>query len=157
MSSSASDVDNSFVAGKTNYLLIFEITNSIFNSGKTGLAACADMVTYISGRLAVHPTWKPIVLTCIPRGSNLGATWTAVTGEAQLQAANTYIRTNYLAMGCVAYVETRRTGGPFDFTDSSNLANFPSTLWTDATHPNSAGKAILAQYISDVLRYQPTP
>lgn len=156
MSNSAADVDNSFVVGKTNYLLIWEITNSIFNSGKTGLAACADMVTYISGRLALHP-WLPVLLTCIPRGSNLGSTWTAVTGETELEAANTYIRANYLAMGCVAYVEARRTGGPFDFTDSTNAANFPASLWSDMTHPNSAGKAIIAQYISDVLRYQPTP
>jgi hypothetical protein len=157
MISTATDVDASFVAGKTNYLLIWEITNSIFNAGRTGLQACADMVTYISARLVAHPTWKPIILTCIPRGSNLGGTYTAATGETELQAANTYIRANYLAMGCVAYVETRRTSGPFDFTDSSNLANFPVSLWTDATHPNSAGKAIIAQYISDVLRREITP
>lgn len=156
MISSAADVDNSYVAGKTNYLLIWEITNSIFNSGKTGLAACTDMTNYITARLAVHP-WLPIVLTCLPRGSNLGSTWTAVTGETQLQAANSYISANYITMGCVDFVEVRRTGGPFDFTDSTNAANFPISLWTDWTHPNSAGKAIVAQYISDVLRNQPTP
>jgi lysophospholipase L1-like esterase len=94
-------------------------------------------------------------MTGLPRGSLFGSTWNAVTGEEQMQIANAYIRANYRAMGAVALVEARRAGGPFDFTDCTNLANFPSSLWTDPTHPNSAGKAILAQYIADVFKRLP--
>jgi len=154
MIANAADVDNSFVVGKVNYLLIFEITNNIFNDGRTGLQTCVDLEAYIAARLAVHP-WRVILMTALPRGDFLGATYTATTGEVQLQAANNYIRQNYRAMGAIALVEARRPGGPFDFTDSTNAANFPSSLWTDRTHPNSAGKAILAGYIADVLKRLP--
>lgn len=153
MSSAATDVDNSYVAGKLNILLVWEMTNDIF-LGRTGLQACANLEAYIAARKAIHP-WLVIVMTCIPRGANLQSTWTATTGEVQLQAANTYLRQNYKAMGAAAIVEMRREGGPFDFTDSTNAANFPSSLWTDRTHPNSAGNAYLATYIADVLKRLP--
>lgn len=153
MSSAAADVDNSFVAGKTNILLVWEITNDIF-AGRTGLQACTNMEAYIAARLALHP-WVVVLMTCIPRGANLGTTWTATTGEVQLQDANAYLRANYRAMGARALVEMRRAGGPFDFTDSTNAANFPAALWTDRTHPNAAGNAYLAQYIADVLKRLP--
>lgn len=149
MDSAASDVDSAFVIGKTNFLLIWEVTNSIFVDGITGVAACTQLATYIANRKAVHP-WRVVVLTCIPRGANLYS-YTAASGEVQLQAANDYLRKNYKSMGIEALVEMRRTGGPFDFTDSSNSANFPVGLWTDYTHPNSAGHAYTARYIADVL------
>lgn len=154
MIAGAGDVDASFVVGKINYLIVFEVTNNIFNDGRTGLQTCADLETYIAGRLALHP-WRVILMTALPRGDFLGGTYTATTGEVQLQAANSYIRQNWRAMRAVALVEARRPGGPFDFTDSTTAANFPSSLWSDRTHPNSAGKAILAGYIADVLKRLP--
>jgi hypothetical protein len=153
MAGSAGDVDAAWVAGKTNVLLLWEITNSIFVEGKTGLQACAELSSYIAARKAVHP-WIVVLMTCIPRGDFFGSgTWDATTGEVQLQSANTYLRNNYKAMGARALVEMRQ--GPFAFTDSANGANFPPSLWTDRTHPNSAGKAYCAQYIADVLKRLP--
>lgn len=152
MTSSAGDVDAAWVAGKTNVLLLWEITNSIFVEGKTGLQACADMSSYIAARKAVHP-WIVVLMTCIPRGDFLGNTWNVTDGEVQLQAANTYLRNNYKTMGARALVEMRQ--GPFNFTDSGNGANFPAALWTDRTHPNSTGKAYCAQYIAQTLRRLP--
>lgn len=154
LTSVASTVDSAYVAGKINYMVLFEITNTVYNDGYTGLQACAQMQTYIANRKALNP-WRVILMTGIPRGSLFGSTWNATTGEAQMQAANAYIRANYRDMGAVAMVEARRVGGPFDFADSTNLANFPSSLWTDPTHPNSAGRAYLAQYIADVLKRLP--
>jgi hypothetical protein len=149
-----SNVDNAFIDGKSNYLFLFEITNSIFNSGLTGMQAIADLNEYIQGRLALHP-WKIILLTCLPRGDFLGTTWDAYTGEDQIQIANTYLRQNFRAMGAKALVEIRRAGGPFDFNDPWNHGRFPPSLWNDLTHPNAAGRAIEAQYIADVLKRLP--
>lgn len=149
------DVDAAYVSGKINFLGIFEITNNVYNDGRTGLQTCDDLTAYIAAVKAVHPGWRPILMTGIPRGSLFGSTWDVVTGEEQMQIANAYIRANWRAMGAVAYVEARRAGGPFDFTDCADGANFPSSLWTDRTHPNSAGKAYLAQYIADVLKRLP--
>lgn len=154
MIAAPADVDNSFVPGKINYLVVFEITNNVYNDGRTGLQTCDDLIAYIAARKALNP-WRVILMTGLPRGSLFGSTWNVVTGEAEMQAANAYIRANYQAMGAVALVEARRPGGPFDFTDCANAANFPAALWTDRTHPNSAGKAILAGYICDVLARLP--
>lgn len=154
MTNAASDVDNSFVVGKINYLLVWEISNNVFNIGRSGLQTCSDLVTYIAARKALHP-WRVILMTAIPRGDFFNGFYTAVDGEVELQAANNYIRANWRDMGAVAMVEARRAGGPFDFNDSTNAANFPSSLWGDRTHPNSAGTAILAQYIADVLKRLP--
>lgn len=162
MINSPTDVNNSYVTGKTNVLLVWELTNSIHNDGgRTGPETIADTIEYINARqawlTANRPGQKPwtiVLMTGIPRGGNLSAV-TADEGEARMQYCNAYIRANYKAMGAVAYVEARQPGGPFDFTDVTNSARFPSSLWTDKTHPNSAGKAFLAQYIADVLRRLP--
>lgn len=154
MIATPTDVDNSYVNGKINYLLVWEITNNIYIAGRTGLQTCADLTTYIAARKALHP-WRVILMTGIPRGSQLGTTWNVTTGEEQMQIANSYIRANWQQMGAVAFVESRQPGSIFDFTDCSNAANFPSSLWTDRTHPNSAGKAYLAQFIANVLKRLP--
>lgn len=150
-------VDAAYVPGKKNVLIVFEITNTIFNQGKTGLQACTDMTTYLQGRLTANPGWIVVLLTTLPRGSLLGS-YTAAAGEAEVQAANTYMRQNFRSMGARALVEVRRAGGPFDFTDTANMANFPASLWTDPTHPSNGvggGKSILAGYIADVLKRLP--
>lgn len=151
-------VHNSYVAGKKNFLMLWEGTNSIFNDGRTGLQAASDYVGYINAVKAVHPGWSIILGTCIPRGDFLGTYWTVTTGEAELQALNAYLRANYRSMGADALVEMRRSGGPFDFTDSSNGANFPQPFWQDRTHPGNGagnGKSVLAGYTDDVFKRLP--
>lgn len=155
LAASPGAVDGSYVAGKTNILLIFEITNNIFNDSRTGLQTISDLQSYINARIALHP-WVVVLQTALPRGDHFGATYSAVNGEVELQVVNNYIRQNYKTMGAKAYIESRRSGGPFDFTDATNSVNFPALLWTDKTHPNTAGKAILAQYMVDVLKRLPT-
>ena len=162
MITTRNDVLASFVPGLRNILIAFEITNSIFNgSSRTGLQAIDDLTEYIAAVqadvAAAYPgqKWTVIVQTAIPRGDYLGSVYTASTGEVQLQAANATLRSNYIAMGATALIESRRTGGIFDFTDSSNGANFPSTYWRDRTHPNVEGDGILAGYAADVLKTLP--
>ena len=159
MIATRSDVLASFVPGRRNILIAFEITNSIFNGvSRTGLQAIADLAEYIiavqADVAAAYPgqKWTVIVQTAIPRGDYLGAVYTAQTGEVELQAANAALRADYRSMGATALVESRRPGGIFDFTDSHNGARFPSTFWRDRTHPNAAGDAVLAGYVADVLR-----
>lgn len=151
---SPGEADAAYVEGKINFLLLWEITNNVFNDGRTGLQTCDDLRAYIAARKAIHP-WRVILMTGLPRGDILGNTWNAVTGEQQMSAANDYIRQNYRDMGAIALVEARRPGGPFDFTDATNGANFPSSLWRDRTHPNDAGTAILAGYMADELKRLP--
>lgn len=162
MIASPTDVNNSYVSGKRNFLLVWELTNNIHNdTGRTGPQTIDDTIAYINARQAWVAAnrpgqlpWSVILMTGIPRGAHLSA-WTADEGEAHMQYCNAYIRANYRAMGAIAYVEARQPGGPFDFTDVTNAARFPSSLWTDKTHPNSAGKAYLARYIADVLKRLP--
>lgn len=148
MTSNATDVDNTWVAGSVNILIAWEITNSIFVENKTGLAACSELAAYIAARKAVRP-WLVVVPTCLPRGDHLGSHYTATTGEVELLAANNYLKNNYRGMGIHRLVDIRQ--GPFSFTDPTNAANFPSSLWVDKTHPNTAGHAYTAGYIADAL------
>lgn len=153
MTSSASDVDNAWQAGKTNILLLWEFTNNVHNAGRTGLQSISDMTTYIAARQAVHP-WIVVLMTAIPRGGNLHQYYTAASGEVELGSViNPYLRQNYRKMGARALVEMRQ--GPFNFTDVDNAANFPSSLWTDKTHPNSNGMALISQYVAQTLRRLP--
>lgn len=162
MIAAGGDVDLAYATGKRNYLLVWELTNNIHKgTGRTGEETISDTIEYIAARQAYVAAnrpgqlpWFVILMTGIPRNSHLSAV-TAEQGEVYMQYCNTYIRANYKAMGAIAYVEARRAGGPFDFTDVTNNANYPVSLWTDRTHPNSAGKALLAQYIADVLKRLP--
>lgn len=164
MINTASDVDGAFVSGKRNVLLVWELTNSIHNQGRTGAQVIADTIEYINARqayiAATYPgeKWVIVLMTGIPRGSHKGSFWSYEQGEVHMQYCNTYIRENYRAMGAVAYVEARRAGGPFDFTDVLDANNFPAALWTDRTHPTNGaggGKSILAGYIADTLKRLP--
>ncbi len=148
MISSAADVDSSFEAGKTNFLLIWEITNSVFGDNLTGLQACERMTAYIAARKAANP-WRVVLFTCLPRGTL--AEWDPTPKNTQLTAANAYMRANFRAMGAEALVEMQRPGGPFAFTDVNDDANFPPALWEDHTHPTAAGHAYTARYVADVL------
>lgn len=160
------DVDSSYVNGKTNFLFFWELTNNIHNDGRTGVQTIADAIAYIAARQAYvannrpgQKPWRVVLMTGIPRGDHYGSAFTGPQGEIEMQYCNTYIRQNYRAMGAIAYVEARRTGGPFDFTDVTNPADFPAALWTDRTHPTNGpggGKSILAAYIADVLKRLPS-
>lgn len=174
-----SDVDNAYENGKTNYLFFWELTNNIWNDGRTGTQTIADAIAYIKARQNYitnnrpgQKPWLVVLATGLPRGGLLGSHFTAQQGEAEMQYCNNYIRQHYRDMGAISYVEMRRSatgrpdqttnpvaGFPFDFTDNTNAANFPSTVWDGyATHPTNGargGKSITAQYIVDVLRRLP--
>jgi hypothetical protein len=165
MIANASDVDSSYVNGKRNILFVWELTNNIHNIGRTGPQTIQDTIDYIAARQAYvaanRPGQKPwivVLATGTPRGDFLGPYFTAEQAEVEMQYCNAYIRNNYKVMGATAYVEMRRAGGPWDFTDVNNAANFPSTYWRDKTHPKNGaggGTPILASYIADVLKRLP--
>lgn len=159
------DVDGSYVNGKINFLFFWELTNNIHNDGRTGAQTIADATAYIQARQAYvaanrpgQKPWRVILMTGLPRGDHYGSVFTGPQAEIEMEYCNNYIRQHYRDMGAVAYVESRRPGGPFDFTDVTNAANFPPSLWIDRTHPTNGvggGKSILAQYIADTLKRLP--
>jgi hypothetical protein len=158
----AGDIDSSYVNGKINFLLVWELTNNIHNIGRTGAQTIQDTINYIAARQAYvaanrpgQKPWRVILMTGIPRGDYYSGYFTGPQAEIEMQYCNSYIRNNFKAMGAIAYVEARRAGGPFDFTDVTNGANFPQPFWQDRTHPANGpgnGKSVLAGYVADVLK-----
>lgn len=157
---SATDVDGSYVAGKTNILIVWEGTNSIQSAGRTGLQAASDMADYCSARLAANP-WRIIILTALPRyesGAALGRTINQV--NAEIDTFNAAVRSQWRSMGAVGYCDVRPSGGPFDLPDYT-LASFERAqtigLWgADAggnhVHLNDAGFAYVAQQLALALK-----
>jgi hypothetical protein len=157
-SGNAADVDAAWVAGKTNILIVWETTNAVFNAGRTGIQAAQDEAQYIADRKAVHP-WKVVALTTIPR-QNADAQATLDAKNAELVAADNYMRRNYRSMGIDVLVDLRAPGSPFAF------ANYlPTTwdaqagLWNEASggrvHLSDAGYLIVAQMVASGLRRIP--
>lgn len=155
----AAEVDASYAPGKKNYLLFWELTNSIWNvSSRTGMQAAADVAAYIAARQAVRVAasqapWRVIVLTGLPRNASNASTWTNAQAETEMLAANNYIQSNYKSMGAVDIVDVRRADGPFAFSDTTNSANY--ALYTDQVHLRPAGQQIIAGYVASVLKRQP--
>jgi hypothetical protein len=166
MEAGAAAVDAAYVNGKTNILPPWEMTNNIYVRGRTGPQTIADLIAYINARQAYVATnrpgqkpWYVILPTAIPRGDFLGTIFTLAEAAAHLDYCNDYIRQNYRAMGARAFIEMRRPGGPFDFTDVSNAARFTSPPYKsgEKTHlANTAdGYGVLAGYIADALKRLP--
>lgn len=145
-------VDNVYVAGKENIVFVWEATNSIYSGWKrTGVQAGEDMAAYCAERLAVHPDYKIILLTTIPRfqtDSHFGANVAA--GNAELSAYDSYIKANYQAMGAKAVVDVR-AAGVFVYTGPTMQAELVP-LYSDLVHLNDTSNAFIAQYCAAALR-----
>jgi len=145
--------DGSYVTGKKNILLAWEGTNTICNNGsaKTGLAAAADMATYVQERLAAHPGWFIVMMTTLPRFGI--EAWSIADGNAQLQAYDDYLRANWRAMGCKALVDVR-AGGVFVYTGTT-MDSKMAPYMAETIHCNDTGYGLVAQYCADVLKRLP--
>lgn len=143
--------DANFVAGKKNMLIAWEGTNAIFNSGATGAVAGAQMEQYCVERLAAHPDWIIVLMTTLPRFST--GSFSIVDGNAQLDAYNAYLQANFKRMGARKVVDVRASG-VFAYTGPTMSAAM-SPLMNDTIHYNSAGGALLSQYLADGLKRVP--
>lgn len=155
MNTNATDVDGAWVSGKTNILITWEGTNSIY-SGATADAAITAMQTYITNRKAAHP-WIVVVLTCLPRQANSES----LSGplNASIDSYNTALRSNFRAIGASAIVDVRAPGSPFNisgYTDAEFAALVASSgLWASESphvHLNAAGYLVVANMVAATLQ-----
>lgn len=163
MTSAASDVDNAWVDGKTNILLLWETTNSICSqySNKTPAQCLAAISGYVSARRAVHP-WIIACLTTIPReyGFAVNDQATRDAKNADMMAVDAAIKVSPESYGLDRVIDTRRTGSPFAFSQFTQ-ADFDAagSVWQEArdlrVHLNNSGYAIIAAMIADDLKRFP--
>jgi hypothetical protein len=148
---SAADVDGAFDATKTNVLFAWETTNSVCNVGRSAVQAIQDATDYIAARRALHPGWKIILVTSIPRQVGLALNQTMATVDATFLA-------NYRAMGADAVVDVRRPGSYFNFADYSDatFANDPSGYWFEAaggrTHLRDPAYQLIAGWCREAFK-----
>lgn len=154
-----------WVEGKTNILVVWEATNSIFGpSARTGAQAFADMQAYCSSVLSAHP-WRIVILTTLPRMKTILSQGQVDTLNAELVAFDALVRANFKAIGAAAVCDVRAPGSPFilgDYTDSAVTGfNNPVALsfWNDNgndgpqhVHLNNAGYSLIADWIASTLR-----
>ena len=159
MTSTHSDVDAAWDAGKTNILVAWEGTNSIANIGRTAAQAKSDLEAYITAVSAVHP-WIVIIGTTISCQTHDGESQT-IALNAVIDDYNTLLRANYRAMGATALFEVRYPGNPFtpaDYTNASFETMATTTgVWADGetgghVHLNTAGYLIIANLVAATLR-----
>lgn len=160
-----SDVTAAFDSGKTNILLAWEITNSLY-LGRTAQQAVDDLLTYVS-TVKASQAWRVAVMTVVPRYQRRNAdgsfNQSAVDAyNAVIDDANTKLRAQYKGVADLL-IELRPAGSPFD------MANYlPATFdaagmyiqesvdgGTIRTHLNDSGYAAVAQTVAAALRRMP--
>ena len=141
-------LQSSWVEGKVNVMIVWEYTNSIFNTGnnRTGVQAAQDMADFIAARLAEHP-WRIVVMTGLPRFQITPPAGTTIDSlNAEMNIANQLMRDNFRAWGAVALCEMRGTGTLFDlpnyaFSTFDALQYNGVSPWTSTTY-DAAGNHI---------------
>jgi hypothetical protein len=123
----AADVDGAFVSGKTNVLIAWEGTNSMWPSlgNRTAAQAVQDATDYIAARQAAvaasYPGQKWIVLigTCLPRESPTSEAATDSFNRNSVEPYNTTLRNTYRSMGARGLFDVQQAGSAFKLPDYS--------------------------------------
>lgn len=176
MINTATDVDGAWVAGKKNYLFIWEFTNTIFNpiannGGNTGLQAIELLRQYVAARRVAHQWDGIICLTGLPRVQvtfpRAGDTNDSL--NAEMDIANAKLRSDYRALGIDVVADVRAAGGPFDTTrmPSITFAALDTIRYNGSTpwgasdganihiHLNNNGFAYVASVANAALKRMP--
>lgn len=156
---SSSDVDSAWVSGKTNILFVWEGTNTVFNTARTGLQAASDMTDYIAVRQSSHP-WVVVLLTTIPRDQDSMTEYQQIAANGELNVYDAYLKSNYKTMGAQRVVDVRQAGSPFittTYTKAAMATLASSGLWMSGDysghiHLNDAGYAVIAGYCADAIQ-----
>lgn len=131
-SPTVTDVQNAFVVGKENILVLWEDTNAIFGaSPRTASQVIQDQIDYIAARKAERPTWKIILLTALPRQDSNKVL--QASGNAALDAVRAWQKDNFRAIGVEQLVDTRYPGSPFDLPNYSDAAFTQADAYYNAT------------------------
>lgn len=153
MGNAPADVLNSYQPGKVNFLLLWEVTNTLLLGAS--VQACIDDINFCVGvhqrglaqRYPNEKPWIIILSTALPYK------FPDQSNEVKFLAVNEYIRQNFRALGARAYVELRPPGSIFDVQDVTDGTKFG---WAkDGLHPTAAADTILAGYVSEVLMRLP--
>ncbi len=108
MTSTITDVNAAWNAGKTNVLVCFEDTNEIYN-GSTRAQVTTNMLAYFAAVLAVH-AWKIVLCSCIPRYGVIGSVGSYSQPDvddynARINAVNAYNRANWRSYGISHFID----------------------------------------------------
>lgn len=163
---SSADVDAAYATGKKNILFAWGGTNDIDPNvaNLTGAQAAQNLADYITARLAAHPDWYIVVMTCLPFIYSGWSTATSAAVNAQVDAFNAAILANYRTWGARACLDLRAAGSAFDMQGDYSLANFNASvrapMWAnEATgkhiHLNDTGAAYVAGLCAAVLKRVP--
>lgn len=161
MVTGAATIDAAWVNGKTNVLILWETTNSVFNEGLTGLQCIAAAQSYIAARRAVHP-WIMVVLTTLPReaGPLVSTQPQRDAANAEMVVFNNYVLQNRASLGADRVVNVRPAGSPFAFANYLPASfDATQTYWYETTgriHLVDAGYAVIAGYVASVLSSLPS-
>lgn len=163
LSTAPGTVDAAWVSGKTNVLIMWEVTNSVFGTLKTASQTQTLITNYVAARKAAHP-WSVLYLTTIPRcaGGNVTDQTSRDNLNGIMTTVDAYVRANYKSMGIDAVCDVRQAGSPFAFTDYLP-ATFDAiqSLWSEGSgaqiHLNNAGYGVVAGYVASALRRLPKP
>lgn len=152
------DVDATWVDGKQNILIAWEITNSV-RGGDTPAQAVAAIASYCAAVKLVHP-WKIAVITVIPR-------YQTIVGDAENQAnvdllnlklnqANELLISGYRAYADYL-IDMRYPGSPWNLPDYSDASFSACGLFSPLdpphwVHPNNTGYTLIAKIVSHRLR-----
>lgn len=162
-SNAATKEDTQFDPAKVNIIVAWGATNTIWGFNKTGATAFAEMTSYCQERLAAHPKVKIILATEIPRIELNNYTQAECDARnAQLDAYNALVRTNYKAAGAVGVADLRGGSSPFNLANYS-LSSFTAidSLWDTAdgatyrVHLSSAGYDVVYPVIAAALKRLP--
>ena len=162
---SSADVDAAWAAGKTNVLVASEGTNTLFlgitssaNISAIVTQAIGDATNYIANRQIAHNWNVRIICTQIPRNQPPNGGGTVADMNSGIDQYNSYIRSNYLAMGYTHLCDFRVSGSPYNFNSySSSDFNAVASYYNGAldtpyqVHPTDIGYSCMSSILSDVL------
>lgn len=152
MTARSKAVDDWYVSGKTNVLLLWEGTNTAANtSAYTGNDIGEKARRYVAARKAAHPDLKIIMLNTIPRhGLSVSYNGDYVGLNNTLIAFNNYLSANWQDMGIDVLVDTRASD-VFVFSGTQYISPKMSPYVGDLVHCNDAGYGLIAQMCADAL------
>lgn len=170
---SGDSVDALYDPTRTNILIAWEGHNDMLGQGKTPEQAFADAQTYTSQRLAAHPGWRVIHMTCLPAYYQSWNDAQSADGNSKLDRYNELLRIGWSNIGAKALVEVRPKGSPFDL-QNYNKSTFAAaafqgqSIWSpndqqggggvgqnQFVHCSDIGYSIIAQFVSSVLKRLP--
>ena len=135
----AAEIDTALSTNKKNILVVWEITNQMAAS-KNPRTVINKLWTYCDARKAAG--WIVIVLTSLPRNSDLGVNYNLATYNADLLTANNYVIAEY-ATHSAAYIDVRI---------ESCLSNYSNSCFAnDGVHLSNSGYLAVANLVKNKI------